>query len=386
MKLIPFSKYSNCGNNFVILDEISKSSLSEQEKQLFSIKARDVFFGIGSDGLLVVQSLTLDVIRKINDTFGYWTTLPATDGSGDFIFRLFESKGIEAFSCGNGLLCIAQYLYQYHGIEKSRIMTEAPTAQPKIISIGFNDKKKKSWCNIGWPRRAPNNVVSLNRLESNQGEFGEFDVIKELKIIFRKHDLHPFSDLTTLLLDGYITYTGEPHLVIFPDKWLPPEIVNTMFFPIGADGKEKRRNFGSWLVSHIGSSINKNHQNIFPSGVNVSFVRVNSDSEIIQYRCYERNIYRETLACGTGALAIAYIVKQLQLLPNDKLILFPHRCNWYQPGNHQEVELTNEGWILQGQPLRLFTGQLFFNSEGTDIDNQHSVPWGMLNEKSYART
>jgi diaminopimelate epimerase len=42
---------------------------------------------------------------------------------------------------------------------------------------------------------------------------------------------------------------------------------------------------------------------IFPSEVNVDFVQV-TDSGIVKYRCFERVINRETLACGTVALVI----------------------------------------------------------------------------------
>lgn len=377
MKSIQFNKYTNCGNNFVILDETLQPCVSEKEKQVFARKARDVFFGIGSDGLLVVQPSKINVVQKINDTFGYWGKLPTVDNC-DFIFRLFESKGKEAFSCGNGLLCIANYLYQKYGIEKTHIMTQVPLAQPRIVTIGVEGKEKKSWCNIGQIQRAPNNVISVKDVEYSDKKFS---LIKEFKIDFRSHDLHPFSNQTTLLLNGYFIYTGEPHLVIFPDEFLSPEIVDNIFFSVKADSKEKRRNFGSWLINHISAFINKNYQNIFPSGVNVSFVRVISNSGIIQYRCYERNINRETLACGTGALAIANIIKELKINTNNKLILLPYRCSWYQPNIYQQVEFTTNGSVLYGQPIHLFSGEINLEPMPVDIlDNNKSIPWGMLSE------
>lgn len=377
MKIVPFMKYTNCGNNFVVLDETSAIYLLEREKHLFARKARNVFFGIGSDGLLVIQTPKLDILKKINDDFRYWTKLPSSE-SCDYVFRLFETLGKEALSCGNGLLCIARYLYEHHGIEKANIMTEVPLSKPRIVTIGVDKRKDISWCNIGQPRLAPNDVLSLDKVDHSNGRFG---FIEKIKINFRSHDLHPFSDLTTILLSGYLIYTGEPHLVVFPNEFLSPELVVTMFLSDDVNSNEKRGNFGSWLLSHIGASINKYYHDIFPSGVNVCFVSVDSRTEIIQYRCYERGINRETLACGTGALAISYIVKELQLLTGKSFKLQPHRCNWYHPETYQQVDLVKGDWVLKGSPLQLFTGEMKFQSALVrTLDDKKSIPWGMLHE------
>ena len=367
LKTIPFTKYTACGNNFVIVDEVAQRYLPEHRKSHFAALASDVCFGIGSDGLLVVQPYRDDILQEINSVYAYWNILPA-GANCDFIFRLFEANGKEALSCGNGLLCIVSYLYQQYGVESATIMTEPPLAQPKFIKAGFRRKMAQSWCNIGRPRRAPSNVVNAHGLAPYNAEI---DIVKALKISFRSHDLFPFTETTTLFLSGYLIFTGEPHLVIFPDECLPFGMTETLFVSAqaggGVDGHEKRRNFGTWLIDHIGAYINKHYQNYFPSGVNVNFARADPNSQTIQYRCYERGIDRETLACGTGALAVAYIVKTLQLLDGDSFTLLPHRCNWYQPDVGLQVESMADGWFLAGSAVALFSGEYTLSTSGDKL-------------------
>ncbi|MEA1870440.1 MAG: diaminopimelate epimerase [Euryarchaeota archaeon] len=83
-------------------------------------------------------------------------------------------------------------------------------------------------------------------------------------------------------LDGYevyLTNTGVPHAVIFVDDL---EIA----------------------IDEIAPAIR--YAPVFPKGANVNFVRVENDHEIT-IRTYERGVEAETLSCGTGAVASAYV-------------------------------------------------------------------------------
>ena len=142
MSTIPFVKYTHCGNNFVIVDELSQPHIPEREKPLFAYQASDVSFGIGSDGLLVIQPFNTDVVQAIDNTYGYWDTLPVVTANCDYIFRLFESNMREALACGNGLLCIISYLYERYAIDNAYNNDEVPLAQPNIIAIGVERENK----------------------------------------------------------------------------------------------------------------------------------------------------------------------------------------------------------------------------------------------------
>ena len=92
MKLVPFSKLTSFGNNFVIVDETHGNILSEIEKSDFAYQATNINFGVGSDNFLIVQSCTPETMREINRARGYWDTHPDSE-SADFIFRMFEPDG-----------------------------------------------------------------------------------------------------------------------------------------------------------------------------------------------------------------------------------------------------------------------------------------------------
>ena len=90
--MISFSKYQGLGNDFLIID----GRTNEDYENIFSntdliknICNRN--FGIGSDGLILIQK-----IEKYKD----------------IRIRIFNSDGTEAEMCGNGVRCIAKHLYR----------------------------------------------------------------------------------------------------------------------------------------------------------------------------------------------------------------------------------------------------------------------------------
>ncbi len=137
MQKLPFVKYTSCGNNFVILDQIYSADLSEKQLSEFAFKATNINFGVGCDNLLVIQRCTPGVLKRINRQYHYWQQPPDAD-SADFLFRMFEPDGSEALCCGNGLMCIAAYLHHHHHIQQSRIMTEIPLTTPSQCRIGHD--------------------------------------------------------------------------------------------------------------------------------------------------------------------------------------------------------------------------------------------------------
>ena len=89
---LPFSKYHGLGNDFILVDNRgSKEPLVTPEQ---AVDLCDRNFGIGGDGVIFV--------------------LPAT-GDSDYTMRIYNSDGSEPEMCGNGIRCVAKYLYD-HGI------------------------------------------------------------------------------------------------------------------------------------------------------------------------------------------------------------------------------------------------------------------------------
>ena len=133
MQSIPFSKMSVNGNNFVILDETQQPVLSELQKSEFAYLATDTNFGVGCDNMQVVQTCTDSILRKISEDRRYWPQWPEASRA-DYIFRIFEPSGEEALSCGNGLKCIASYLFSSaYNEQGEKVQSEAKEHRPVMV-------------------------------------------------------------------------------------------------------------------------------------------------------------------------------------------------------------------------------------------------------------
>lgn len=363
MKSIPFFKMSVNGNNFVILDETQHPILSESQKAEFAYFATDTNFGIGCDNMLVVQASTADVLREINAERRYWSELPEYSNT-EYLFRMFEPNGEEALSCGNGLKCIARYLLLQYALKQAKILTEVPLENPRVVTIGTDTNTKKSWANLGFPRRIPE---SLYHPQEPQALDKQIDWIEGIQVKFRENDLVPYTTEKHLTLSGYLVFTGEPHLVVLQAGISIPELRRTLFTAstdgtTKVGGSDKRINFGSSLIQLIGSYVNKNYRHIFPDGININFVRYLPQHRSVEYRCFERGIEKETLACGTGALAVAFVMRSIHIINDRVITVWPLRCRCCQPDAEIKVEEMPEGWVLSSRPKYLFSGYYHFAS------------------------
>ena len=363
MKEVIFQKFTSYGNNFVIIDETQGPQLQENEKSRFACQVTNVNFGIGADGVLFLQPCRSDVLTEINATRHYWDKLP-DNPQADILFRIFEPNGEESYSCGNGLMCLASFLNRQYNIASTRILTQIPTRQPKVISIGTDTQKKLNWANMGSPRRIPQDNVNLSSITPL---FVDIDLINDITIPFRARDLHPFSDETSLELIGYLVYTGEPHLVIFPESGFSINGLKNILFlssqetALSTGPYERRSMFGSWLIHHVGMYLNQRCAKIFPNGINVNFVQVPAEKNALEYRCFERGINKETLACGTGALAASFVAWRLNLIKANRINVWPHRSRWYDSEANIMVEENRNRWSLYGNPVKLLEGKFFLD-------------------------
>lgn len=102
MKII-FSKYQGSGNDFIIIDDRSGSFPLQNQELIRFLCTRN--WGIGADGLILLQSSSV----------------------ADFRMRIFNSDGMEADLCGNGLRCLALYL-RHLGFKDDRFQIETQKA------------------------------------------------------------------------------------------------------------------------------------------------------------------------------------------------------------------------------------------------------------------
>ena len=227
-----FTKMQGIGNDYVYVNCFEVPFPKDAAE--LARRMSDRHFGIGGDGLILICP---------------------SDNGADARMRMYNVDGSEAEMCGNGLRCVAKYVYD-HGIKRAeslRIQTGRG-----ILAVDIELKGGK-----------------VDRARVNMGQ-----PILEGPRIPTKLTGNPPLD-APLTVDGRTLQVtcvsvGNPHCVIYVEKATDE------------------------LVLGLGPKIE--HHPMFPARVNVEFIEIVSPTEIRQ-RTWERGS-GETLACGTGASAV----------------------------------------------------------------------------------
>lgn len=131
-------------------------------------------------------------------------------------------------------------------------------------------------------------------------------------------------------LPGYLTHTGVPHLVVF--------VKDAARVPVASLGAALRH------AVELG-----------PQGANVDFVALDA-GEPFPMRSFERGVEGETLACGTGAVAVAWVLKCLGRA-GDRVRLLP------RSGRELTVDIlsgqrSGHSFQLTGEAVLVYRGTL----------------------------
>lgn len=227
-----FTKMQGLGNDYVYVNCLKEKIADPPE---LARKISDRHFGVGSDGLIMINP----------------------SDKADFEMEMYNADGSRAEMCGNGIRCVAKYVYDYGLTDKTYISVET-LAGIKYLDLTVEDGK-----------------VSLVKVDMGQ------PILEPEKIPVASKGSRVVDE--PLLVDGKeyrmtCVSMGNPHAVIFVDedvKNLPLEKIGPSF---------------------------ENHT-CFPKRVNTEFVRV-IDRHTAEMRVWERGS-GETLACGTGTCAVA---------------------------------------------------------------------------------
>jgi diaminopimelate epimerase len=227
-----FTKMHGIGNDYIYVNCFDVPFPKDPAK--LAREMADRHFGVGGDGLILI--------------------CPSDQGA-DARMRMYNADGSEAEMCGNGLRCVAKYVYDYgiHRAEKLRIQTGRG-----ILSVDLEIQGGKT-----------------QRARVNMGE----PILEGTRIPTRLAGNPPLD--VPLAIDGrtfQVTCVsmGNPHCVMYVER--------------AADD----------LVLGLGRKIE--NASVFPARTNVEFVEIISPREVRQ-RTWERGS-GETLACGTGASAV----------------------------------------------------------------------------------
>ncbi|MBI4296119.1 MAG: diaminopimelate epimerase [Chloroflexi bacterium] len=186
--------------------------------------------------------------------------------NAQFRMREFNTDGSEAEACGNGLRCLARYIvYQgLTGAKTKEIVIETMAGLRKVNLLGAGDEVSIQ-VSLGKPRFMPEEVpVAIGRRGADS------------KIMD-----YPVTIDDRQLAMSFVSM-GNPHAVHFVHE-------SVSEFPLSQLGP---------LIEH--------HQ-LFPNRTNFEVARV-IDRGLIEARVWERGV-GETLACGSGACAIAVIAQ-----------------------------------------------------------------------------
>jgi len=282
---IAFTKMQGLGNDFMLIDcrQVRPDNLSDLSKRLCHRR-----FGIGADQILLLFD----------------------SACADFMMRIFNADGSEVEMCGNGIRCLAKYIWDRNLSDKKtlHIETLAGTIKPEKVD---NMVKVDMGEPLFEPEKIPVRISEeLNppsphfTSASGGGEQGRI-IDYPLKIEDREFKITFVS-------------MGNPHAVIF--------VEDLSHFPVTY--------YGPMIETHP----------IFPKKTNVEFINVLNPSEI-QMRVWERGS-GETMACGTGASAAVVVssIKGLternvtvRLLGGDLFIDWAGDNHVYMTGPAEEV-------------------------------------------------
>lgn len=224
-----FTKMHGCGNDYIYINAIEQNVQNPEE---LSVRLSDRHTGIGGDGMILI----------------------CPSDKADFRMRMFNADGSEGKMCGNGVRCIAKFVYEKGLTDKEEITLET-LGGIKTLKLSVKDKK-------------------VNMVTVNMGS-----PVLEGKLIPVNIDRNPVVAQKIKVLDKEFEMTcvsmGNPHAVVLVDS--------VKDFPIETYGPAFE------------------HHPLFPERVNTEFVEI-IDEDTIAMRVWERGS-NETLACGTGACA-----------------------------------------------------------------------------------
>lgn len=251
-----FTKMQGCGNDYVYVDGGSEK-ISQEKKSDLAKRVSDRHFGIGSDGLIFIN--------------------PVEDDDIDFEMEMYNADGSRSEMCGNGIRCVAKYVYD-KGLTNKKKLTIVSAGKKKYIdlTVGADNKVESVKVDMGAPildaETVPVSVpedklTSSDKFAELNGKYGHLAVDVPITVDGKQWHMTCVS-------------MGNPHAVVF----LP-------------EGME----LATFDIEKIGPQF-ENHE-YFPRRVNTEFVTIDDRSNV-HMRVWERGT-GETLACGTGCCATA---------------------------------------------------------------------------------
>jgi len=282
-----FTKMHGAGNDYLYIDARDHDDFSTDWSQL-SRSMSDRHFGVGSDGIILIED----------------------SGIADLKMRMFNADGSESEMCGNGIRCFAKYAID-RGLATpgaDGIEVETLAGIRTVVPIYDGDRITGARVAMGEPLLEP----------------GDVPVILDPASGYPKGPVtgYPLA-VDSLELSLSFVSMGNPHAITFIDQ------------PVGG-----------FPLHTIGPMVE--HHSIFPNRVNFETVNITGPGAMTA-RVWERGS-GETMACGTGACAIAVAARLLGIADG--------RVDITLPGGTLSIDWDGEGEVyLEGPAEEIFSGK-----------------------------
>ena len=269
-----FTKMHGCGNDYIYINSFTEKIAQVKKPELVR-RLSDRHFGIGGDGVIFIN--------------------PSKEA--DFEMEMYNADGSRAEMCGNGIRCVAKYVFDKGLTDKTDISITS-CGQVKYLQLFLKEGKVESVrVNMGAPELRTGWIpVTMEEAENRINIGGGIATTDEKEdagecAVVRGSDSAIDEPIMVQGQEYRMTCVsmGNPHAVVYLDD------------------------VDSLAIEEIGPYF-ENHER-FPRRTNTEFVKV-IDRNTVQMRVWERGT-GETLACGTGACA-TLVAANLNGLTDDE--------------------------------------------------------------------
>ena len=282
-----FTKMQGAGNDYIYIDA---RGVDEDWSGLSRLMS-DRHFGVGGDGIILVLE----------------------SGIADLKMRMFNSDGSEGEMCGNGIRCFAKYALDRGIVARADAgLTVETLAGVRTVTPTYNEGQVAgARVAMGQPLLSPAEIPVVLDQGVNPGAAPVTG--------------YPFTidGMPGMPLDLTFVSMGNPHAVTF-----------------------LREPVSDYPLHTVGPKVE--HHSMFPNRVNFEVVNLNGDGPAAA-RVWERGS-GETMACGTGACAIA-VASRLEGRHDGPLDI-------KLPGGTLTIEWDGEGEVyMVGPAEEVFSGE-----------------------------
>jgi diaminopimelate epimerase len=284
-----FTKMHGIGNDYIYVDCFHDKPPRDLPATSRIISDRHT--GVGADGLILI----------------------CPSERADARMRMFNADGSESEMCGNGIRCVAKYVYD-HGIARKPVLTIETGRGVLTLNLEIkNDRVQRVRVDMGEPILEPAKIPTT--LTGNRIVNAPVPGVADW----------PPAWQTACGLDARLTCVsmGNPHAVLYC------------------------RDVAKVPLEQVGPLLE--NAPVFPRRINVHVVQVHSPGEVTM-RTWERGS-GITLACGTGACSVCVAGVLTGHTQRDLLAHLPGgdlQLQWSEPDNHV---------FMTGPAVEVFSGE-----------------------------